>query len=117
MALYSLCVNCKKKIAYKAIRCYDCQKEYNKIKEIRRDKRKADFYRSYKWQVLRERVLKDNNYMCARCREKDRVVLATEVHHIEHLSDNWDKRLEYDNLIPLCYQCHHEIHNIPPYKN
>ena len=110
MGLYSLCIKCKKKIAYRVTRCDDCQREYNKYIESKRDKQRADFYRSYRWQKLREQVLKDNNYMCVSCRDKGIVRQATEVHHIEHLSNNWEKRFDYSNLIPLCNTCHHKIH-------
>ena len=111
MGLYSLCINCKKKISYRTTRCDECQMKYNKYIERKRDKEKADFYRSYKWRKLREQVLNDNNYMCKMCKDNGRVRQATEVHHIEHLSQNWGKRFNYDNLIPLCYDCHHKIHD------
>ena len=111
MGLYSLCIKCKKKIAYRVTRCDDCQREYNKYIESKRDKQRADFYRSYRWQKLRKQVLEDNNYMCMKCKERGRVREATEVHHIEQLATNWSKRLDYDNLMALCYDCHHEIHD------
>lgn len=110
MAVYSLCVKCKKKIPFKTTRCDECQKEYNKLKEERRDKTRAQFYTSYRWQQLRARVLEDNNYMCVKCKEQGKVTVATEVHHIEHIANNWDKRLDYDNLMPLCESCHDDIH-------
>ena len=116
--LYSLCIKCKKKVPYRVKRCEECQKEHNKLinkrNEKYRNEDKAAFYRSYIWRQLREQVLKDNNYICAMCKSKGIVSLATEVHHIEHLSMNWEKRLDYDNLIPLCYDCHHKIHEYPP---
>ena len=111
MALYSLCIKCKKKVPYRTTRCDDCQKEYNRYLNSKKDKEKADFYGSRAWKKLRHQVLEDNNYMCIKCKEKGKVSQATEVHHIEQLSENWNKRFDYNNLIPLCYDCHHGIHD------
>ena len=113
MGLYSLCIKCKKKIPYRDKRCEKCQVEYNKYINSKKVKQKdkSEFYGSRKWKQLREQVLKDNSYMCIKCKENGIVTVATEVHHIDHLSDNWDKRYDYNNLIPLCYCCHHKIHD------
>ena len=113
MALYSLCIKCKKKVGYKVKRCEGCQKEYNRYLNSKKvkDEVKMQFYGSRKWKQLRVQVLKDNNYMCEMCRNEGKVTEATQVHHKESLADAWDKRYEYTNLMPVCYNCHHKIHD------
>lgn len=110
MTLYSVCVGCKTKIPYRTKRCEECQRKYNKLRENRRDKDKAALYTSYSWRKLREQVLKDNNYMCAKCKAEGVVTEAIEVHHVIPVALRWDLRYEYNNLMCLCDKCHDDIH-------
>ena len=50
----------------------------------------------------RERVLKEYNNKCAICMDD-----CKEVHHIDHNPNN----NEVDNLLPLCSNCHTDVHN------
>lgn len=43
----------------------------------------------------------ENHYLCNHCGG-----VATMVDHIIPTKVNWDKRLEEDNLQPLCWGCH-----------
>lgn len=70
-------------------------------------------YNTRRWRELRLNYLMQNP-ICERCKFN----LATEVHHIIPLSNangNVERlhRLGYDpnNLMAVCTQCHHEIHN------
>ena len=49
--------------------------------------------------------------LCVRCLLKYGIVTTEhlEVHHIEPLIQYWEKRLQNDNLITLCVQCHRFI--------
>lgn len=70
-----------------------------------------DFYHSKRWKNLRWSVLRDDGYMCQRCRVKGKFVQAEHVHHIFPI-EKYD-RYKWDrwNLISLCWQCHAEMHN------
>ncbi len=87
--------------------CGDCQRLYSKTQQsrlynrVKRNKKTDKFYHSKEWKNLSKYVLMKANYICADCGG-----LATEVHHEKNVSDNWEKRLDVDNLIPLCTSCH-----------
>lgn len=69
------------------------------------------FYRSYKWISKRSRIMQQYDYLCVNCKGTEREGTPSEtVHHIEEIRLAWDKRLDNDNLIPLCEECHKEIH-------
>lgn len=74
-----------------------------------------DKFRSSKvWQKKREQINKRDNYMCQACIRKlyntqiQYNYTGIEVHHIEPLAEQWDLRLEDDNLICLC-SYHHKL--------
>lgn len=73
--------------------------EYNRF---RRGERSSRFYISPGWRTVREVVLKlyDGIDIYAYYTQR-RVVPADMVHHIEELEENWEKRFEIKNLIPL----------------
>ncbi len=65
------------------------------------------FRNSPEWKRMREEIQKRDNYMCAYCFSKHRLTyIDLSVHHITFLVENWDLRLNKDNLITLCRQCH-----------
>lgn len=73
--------------------------EYNRF---RRDKKAADFYVSNEWRTARDAALRlyDGIDIYAFYIQK-RVVAADMVHHIEELSENWSRRCDLTNLLPL----------------
>jgi hypothetical protein len=73
--------------------------EYNRF---RRDKKAAEFYTSQGWRNARENALKlyDGIDIYAYYIQH-RVIAADMVHHIVELEDDWTKRLDMTNLIPL----------------
>ena len=76
----------------------------------------AKLYNSTRWVKLRNGYLMQNP-LCERCLKEDRVTAAQEVHHIKPISTGKDDvemmGLAYDpgNLMALCKECHHLIHN------
>ena len=111
--LTKLCKKCGKLIPYPLTYCDKCRpKPKDKAKETRyydknrRDKRSTAFYNSKEWRALSAYVLMINNYQCAECGK-----VATEVHHIIEVKDDWSKRLDIDNLQPLCTSCHTRARN------
>lgn len=109
--LYKTCVWCGARIPFGKSRCEKCQKDYDKIR-MESAERKADksevrkFRASREWQAKREAVLAKCNYLCQDCLAKGRYTVATEVHHIVPLYVDFTKRLDDDNLRPLCHDCH-----------
>lgn len=65
------------------------------------------FYSSKAWKDKREEI-KSRDVFCQRCKAKFNLFTYEnlEIHHIEPLAIKWEKRLQNDNLITLCVQCH-----------
>ena len=71
----------------------------------------AEFYNSKSWHALRNQKWCDCDGLCEICKKRGIIREAREIHHIEPITENWNKRLDYDNLIALCSDCHNAIHN------
>lgn len=69
------------------------------------------FYCSKEWQDLRNRKWYDADGLCEMCKKKGIIREGIDVHHLVEISKDWSKRLDYDNLVLLCKDCHNEIHN------
>jgi 5-methylcytosine-specific restriction endonuclease McrA len=119
MALFSKCNRCRKEIPYRTWVCEACRQEIEKRKNQYGDEKVRRFRSGSKWQQRSKEVLKEYHYQCQLCKHEGKVEVAEEVHHIIPLSENFDLRLEWDNLIPLCKACHYDVHHngkhIPPY--
>lgn len=79
--------------------------------EGRRDKQIAAFRGSKAWKAKRKDIMHRDKGFCVVCRmgldgEPD-LVPADSVHHITPLSDDFEQRLDDNNLISLCAY-HHE---------
>ena len=68
------------------------------------------FYKSAKWIRKRDHIRKTDK-VCQRCLQKHGIYTAEnlEVHHINKLQSNWDKRFDADNLVTLCRTCHRQV--------
>ena len=69
------------------------------------------FYQSADWKELRESRFAFADGLCELCRKNGKVKAAREIHHIVPIEIDYSKRLDYDNLIALCSDCHNKIHN------
>ena len=84
---------------------FDCGKKPKRIKEPT-DKNK--FRWSRKWREKRNQIVERDNYLCLVCKHNGLYNYSNiEVHHITSLEEDFDKRLDEDNLITLCRE-HHE---------
>lgn len=87
----------------------------------KRDTQASRFRNEYKWKQKRKQIKERDKYLCKVCRADlfhTTYVYnynKTEVHHIVSLEQDFDKRLDDDNLITLCAYHHHlaEIGVIP----
>lgn len=122
MGLMKLC-KCGKKIEYHIKHCEGCtsETENEKREKVKRydrhtryskeNKRYATFYNSKSWRVLSDIVKRQYNGVCAVClTDKGEVIPSDTTHHIIELKEDWDLRLVETNLIPLCHDCHNNLH-------
>ena len=73
------------------------------------------FYTWGKWLIVRDDVLKLDNWDCQICKAKGRRRKATIVHHVKHLKNRPDLALsvfdgEERQLLSVCKTCHEEEH-------
>lgn len=74
-------------------------KTYNKSR-WRYNKETMQFYNSAIWRKTSKQVLLANDYVCAVCGGE-----ATMTDHIVSVKKDWTKRLDWDNLQPICKAC------------
>lgn len=77
------------------------------------DRQVEAFYTSKKWRNFRFLVFDKYGINCVKCRINFPTNLerpATTVHHIVEVRDNWEKRFDIDNVIPICEACHNIEH-------
>ena len=78
------------------------------------------FYVTKEWKEKRQEVLLRDNYICQRCLgkwnqqgidpvKKIKLSSAKIVHHIKPMKDYFNKALDNDNLISLCFECHEKV--------
>lgn len=74
-------------------------------------KTRKQFYNSKAWEVVRQEVLKRDNYECVWCKQEGKVTTeGLEIDHIEELHIRPDLKLEPENLRTLCKACHNKRH-------
>ena len=73
------------------------------------------FYVTTEWKKKRLEILKRDNNLCQRClckfdgghpNKKMKLTKAKYVHHIIPMKEAFDKALDDDNLVSLCFRCH-----------
>ncbi len=72
------------------------------------DKTAFKFRSSGLWKKKREEIKERDKYLCRYCLSKNILTYVyTEVHHITPIEEDYDLRLDNDNLITLC-DTHHK---------
>lgn len=109
------CPRCRKQMPYGKVYCEACSelnirskkraREYNRS----RDKRYSNFYHSAEWKRLCAAKLADCDYQCEICKSKGIIKIAEDIHHKIPIKQDWNKRLDYDNLLAVCVACHRRI--------
>ncbi|MCE4957271.1 HNH endonuclease [Macrococcoides caseolyticum] len=82
---------------------------YNRDR-YKHNKEYVNFYKSKEWLRVREDALKRDKYLCQVSLAKGIIRSADLVHHIIEVKDDWDKRLDLDNLQSVCFEEHNKIH-------
>lgn len=95
------------------------------IEQLMQEDKLYRFYKSKEWQKKKDKVLKEFHNECAWCKEKGRISLATQVHHIQYVKTHPELALDeyyihkgkrYRNLVPLCHDCHDKAHERMKYR-
>ena len=72
------------------------------------------FYKSKRWQAMRDYIIKRDRGLCQDCLEHGIVMQAEEVHHIIPLNESnindASIALGESNLVSLCRECHQKRH-------
>ncbi len=91
----------------------------DQIRDLIEDGKLYRFYKSKEWMELREKILKENHYECAWCKENGKISRAEQVHHVQYVKKHPELALSeyytykgkrYKNLVPLCHECHDKAH-------
>lgn len=110
--LSKYCTKCNRMMPYNgrnicdecSLKMQESRKDTDRLYNQRIRNRISDkFYHSKEWKNLSKMVLARAGYKCEICGR-----LAVEVHHINPISTNWDKRFDIDNLTALCTSCHNK---------
>ncbi|SHH06089.1 HNH endonuclease [Tepidibacter thalassicus] len=121
MALKKTCA-CGKIIDYNQKYCKECEKKYEQ--ERRESNKQYDrhvryskdnikyskFYHSAEWVKVRQVAIVRDHALCQDCLKENRITPYDTVHHIVPIKQDWDKRLDVDNLVCLCESCHQKRH-------
>lgn len=103
MALANLCkhIGCLKRAKPDGY----CSNPNHKAVKHRSDDKYNLFYHTPSWRKLRAMKI-ENNPTCEDCDKEGVARLADVVDHIIEIKDNWDLRLDYDNLKSRCHKHH-----------
>ncbi len=83
-----------------------CERKPKREYNIRDDKN-AVFRRTNRWKRKSIEIMQRDLYLCRHCLACGKITTSClSVHHIVPLSEDFDKRLDDDNLITLCHDCH-----------
>lgn len=108
--LLKTCSMCGDIITQDQIRCNSCEKKRNKQRYDRSMITHEHLYKTTRWCRVRDRVLKQYNFMCVYSLYKYQQVRAAKIiHHIELA--NRENFFDLDNLIPLAFDVHEKIHS------
>jgi len=113
--LKKLCNRCSKVIEAPLKYCDECVEKHNGESQKAYDnRRKCDiyhaFYQTKEWKSTRDAVLNKYNYIdLYELHINKKIVRANTVHHIIEVREDYDKRLDMDNLFPCSSRTHNKI--------
>jgi hypothetical protein len=109
MGLKKVCTDCGVIIDYNTgYLCDSCNSKRYKDKYDHEKSNHKRLYHTKRWQRLRRNIMAKYNWLCLPSLEQGLIVEAKILHHIEEANENnfYDK----DNLIPLSFNMHEEVH-------
>ncbi len=110
MALKKICYDCGNIIEYNKLGslCDECKRKKNKDKYNYEQASYRNLYHSKRWKKLRISIMAKYNWLCLVSLSKGKIEEAKILHHIEEANEvNFFDR---DNLIPLSFSVHEEVH-------
>lgn len=122
MALKRLCPKCNRVVELTQKYCDDCQRKVNefkkrqskqydtKVRNSTANKRFTTFYKSDPWQATRTFVINKYSFDIYEYYKTGKIFPAETVHHIIELKDDWNRRLDIANMIPVTLSNHSKIH-------
>lgn len=109
MQIYKRCSRCGKRIPSGST-CECVKKRHKEYDRYSRDKKSKNFYNSREWERGRAAALdSDGGIDVYLFMTEGKIVIADMVHHIVPLKDDWNKRIDIDNLISLSEGTHSMI--------
>ena len=100
-------VGCRELVSYREFFCRKCREKRGGASSGggKKDTRKSSAERGYdaSWRRLRNTFLSFYP-LCQKCG-----LIASVVHHIKPIKTHPDLRLDWDNLMPMCRECHEKI--------
>ncbi|WP_394899045.1 hypothetical protein [Clostridium paraputrificum] len=123
MALKKLCSysGCNVLVDYGTKYCYKHRtKDKERYKDYRRsrlrdeeEKARQEFYNSVEWKNIRDLAIKKCfGIDIVEYYKTGQIIMGYTVHHIVELKDDWNKRLDINNLIYLSQENHLRIHKL-----
>lgn len=123
IALKRLCPKCQKVIEVDRKYCEECERAYNefrknnnksydkKTRNNNQNKQYSSFYRSKEWEIVRSYIIsKYKNIDVYEYYKTGKIIKSETVHHIVELRDDFNRRLDTKNLIPISLSNHGKIH-------
>lgn len=110
------CRRCKRVLTTKTY-CPACEAIVKKKRQLT-DTRVPAGQRGYDWQWSKVRKTKLSiNPLCEACLKKGIAKAADTVHHIVTVENDPALRLDFNNLVSLCRNCHESFHGRVKFKN
>ena len=119
MALLKVCAcpTCRNLVEYPNVFCKEHEdsdkQRYKQYKATRTDKKEQALYKSAIWYSVKESVISSCFGIDIYKFYTENLIETVElVHHIIEVKEDWNKRLDTDNLIALTEESHSKIHHI-----
>lgn len=106
--IYKRCPRCGRRIP-EGTQCSCVDRRYAEYDRLRRDRKAAEFYHSPEWIRMSDLVRRECGCDVYEYMTTGRIIKPDAVHHIIPLRDDWSRRLDRTNLIPLSDTNHSAI--------
>lgn len=111
MPIYKRCSRCNKRIL-EGTKCTCSNKRYREYDKDKVNSRDKKFYSSGNWEKIKTKAKNRFDGMdIYSLYILKKVEYGQTVHHIEPIKENWEKRLDIENLIYLTESNHRLLHN------